>query len=519
MTAASSVPKTINSLPKEILALIFEEVFAASRDIELDSPEQLKDPTLFPYCIAGVCRAWKGIVHSIPGLLTRIVLRIDEPICMKELRDQLKLSKGYSINFYVVRESYEDTGDESEKPIAQVLMQALIPHITRCKVVVFDLLYSTSLPRIRDFRGNATELRTLRMRSRHYTGSYTSSALSSSTSLSTSRKKFGVFTCRNLQYLDLDGHVFMEAVQIPGWDASLRTRYQKHLTISNLTTSQFDLRDFLNALSQMDHLASLKLVDVDLDSSSCVGNDLISIFIQNFHFIGLRREFVASFFANHANTIDVSSLILDQCELTEVPYLAVWRLSLENIAQEEDVSSIIKHWDGIELKLRRCPGLNDKDIDLLTEFQPPQMANFYAPTLRQLEISACGPVSVKAINNLVYMRDAESKVHDSTVDEGPGLNMFSVFVYDTDVPISKEDYTWLTKAVENFTWCMKCPPPAEDSPILDWDCSQMDLSQLDELPAFALDSTPPEPQSSQLSDSPVLSDDYALLDWAEVDLP
>jgi len=94
MSVLSITPKTILSLPKEILAIVFEEVHLASVDVELDSPEQLTDPTVFPYCIAGVCRAWKKLVYSIPGLSTRIVLTIDEPISMKEVQDQLKISKG-----------------------------------------------------------------------------------------------------------------------------------------------------------------------------------------------------------------------------------------------------------------------------------------------------------------------------------------------------------------------------------------------------------------------------------------
>ena len=363
----------------------------------------------------------------------------------------------------------------------QGLMEVLTPHITRCRVVVFDLLYSSSLPRITEFRGNAKELRTLKMKSR-YPGTIATDSTQLSTFNPIPRRKPAVFTCRNLQYLDLDGHIFMEATRIPGWDVSLRGLYRKHLTVYNLTSSdmrpnsRFDLRDFLFALSKLDHLRMLTLINVDLDSASCLGCNLITIFIQNFHFIGLSRHFIPAFFANHDNKIEVSSLILDRCELGEVQYLAAWKMTLKNIAQEEDITAFVSHWDGIGLNFNNCPGLNDEVINLLTELEPPKMVNFYGPTLRQLNISSCGPVSVKAIKNLVYMREVESNVHDPTVDEGPGLPMFSIWVDNTDIPIAYPDKMWLLGKLDIFTWYIK--PVLSDSPVLDWDCSRMDLSQV-----------------------------------------
>ncbi|PPQ92539.1 hypothetical protein CVT25_010372 [Psilocybe cyanescens] len=558
-------PKTIQSLPKEILLRIFEEVYLASCNLEFDSYDAVTDPTVFPSCIAGVCIAWKELVQSIAHFSTQLLIFVDKPVPYPELRAQFRTSKPLLIKVFVIRKDYSAEEDVEERPRVKEVMQLLVQHIKRCKVVVFDLLHNSSLPRISDFSDKAAKLLTLRMKSR-----LPGFGPAVPDPTPTLRRNSRPFLCPSLRYLDLDGNVFMAAMQIYGWAESFREVSQKHLTIRNMRHSDrmgYDLLDFLVALSRLKHFTLLQLVNVELEARRRIGPGVGSIFIQNFEFEGLSRGFVTDFLNNHHNSIDVSHITLTRCELGPAPNsnFAPWFLTFCDIAPEEDLAAFIRYWDGFGLTFRNCPGVDDKVLLVVSSLSPGSQGHtINARTFRTLEIRTPGPIpiTVTALKELVEVRQTESERYNLQEHRRGSipLPMHSIYISGTGARLSISDLEWFRSKVDYFTWAAFAAP--SDSPILDCDFSLLDASEFTHLDLYIIDPPlppmpplppiPPLPPLSQTSapdtpavefssppvsqpppssspitgqlppplsqtpapDSPIIDQDYTLLDWS-----
>ncbi|KAF9485725.1 hypothetical protein BDN70DRAFT_871050 [Pholiota conissans] len=426
MTCASDIVPTnlkrasILTLPNEVLLRIFYEVYYASCDIRLDeeSTTKLADASLFPQCLIKVCKAWKKLVRSVPRFATRIMVFVDEPISFDELRGRFEDSKTLFIKVFAIRRQYPDTYDPFEKGVTRDVVKALSPHIERCKVVVFDLLQNSSLPHMTQFSGQAPKLRTLRMQCRRSVANESTQLVSQHELLT----QPSPFICPHLQYLDMHGHMFVEAVHIPQWQRSIRALSRKQLTIShlrNVPAEEFDLRKLMLTLSEIHHLTKLKLLDVELDNTTCISEASPGpIFIQNFEFEDLSRSFFTGFFAAYENAIDVSDTVIKNCQLGRVDYFPSWSLKFENIDAEEDLVEFISRWDGFYLLFKNCPGIDDRLLERLSTLPPPGKV-FYAPTFRHLEISGSSSASNFSVEALKFLVTARKEHADSDCLSSP----------------------------------------------------------------------------------------------------
>jgi hypothetical protein len=481
MTLASPIQNApILSLPKEVLLRIFEEVYYASCKIPLENEptSRLEDASLFPQCISKVCKAWEELVRSIPLFSTRVIVFVDEPIVLDELKRGFEDSKSLLIKVFVVRKEYPAAPDPMEKSIARVVVKALAPHIARCQVVIFDLMQSSSLPHITQFSGKATKLRTLRMKCRIADTDEDMRLVSRQTLLSQPKP----FLCPRLQCLDMHGHIFVEALRIPQWEESIRQLSQKELTISHIrgfAANEFDLRALITAISKMGHLTRLKLSNIELDITSCLSRTARAIYVQNFDFEGLSRDFLTGFTAAYDNQIDVSRLVMRNCGIGKIKFFPSWDLVLEDIDAEEDLIEFIKLWDGFSVHLKNCPGLDDRFLQRLAMINPCNDC-FYAQTLRQLNFKIPSPsssISVDALKQLVLTRmelSASPKYHP-LLSTKP-LPIHSLYVSGPGAPeLSLEDKIWFQERIECFLWDT-APPRTCASPIIEGDCMEWDFS-------------------------------------------
>ena len=460
----------IGLLPSEVLLRVFTELYIWSSERESDSDMDsyaLSKPTLFPYCVARVCKKWLEIIRSAPHFATRVVIFVDKPISLKELQSQFSDSGSLLIKVFVIREDYTAAADPLEADRVADVMKVLVPNVTRSKAVVFDLLHNSSLPPMTRFSGNAAELRTLKMKSRNYEA--VQRPLPSNAR---------PFECPSLQFIELNGCSFVEALRIPLWVDSLYMLSKKHLAIINLSSADvqdFDLRDLMVAISRMGHLTSLKLSHVELDHRSCLARWPPALFVQNLEFEGLKRDVMTGFFAGYGNKTDVSNFHLKECQLGCVKCLRSWHLALEGIDVEEDVTFFISKWDGFGLQIIDCPGVTNNVLQLLSRTQR-STNSLYCPTLRQLRLSPFPSVTVEAVKNLVTTRQAKSdgfKVGSST---SRPLPMYAISMTGAGPPLPTEDAAWFKKCLEAFVWDV--PPPQPDSPTLEADCSSWDFSQV-----------------------------------------
>jgi len=467
----SVLPKRahISSLPKELLLKVFTELYVLSSELESDSDpdsDYLSKPTIFPYCVARVCKRWLEIIRSVAHFATRIVIFVDKPISLKELQDQFSDSGSLLIKVFVIREDYTASEDPLEGDRVADVMQILVRNVARSQVVVFDLLHNSSLPSMTQFSGRAPELRTLRMKSRNYESMRRPHPSNPE-----------AFICPSLQFLDLNGGSFVEALRIPKWIDSMCMLSKKNLAITNLTTGDVqedDLRDLMIAISRMGHLTSLKLSHVELDHHSCLVRRPPPLFVQNLEFEGLKRDVMTGFFAGYKNRIDVSNLHLKECQLTPVNCLRSWHLALEGIEAEEDITIFISKWDGFGLQIIDCPGVNNNVFQLLSRRQR-STNSLFCPTLRQLRLSPFPLVTAQAVKDMVIARRAKSDEFEvgSRIDRP--LPMYGISLSGAGPPLSLEDSVWFHENLESFVWDV---PPQPDSPILEADCSEWDFSQV-----------------------------------------
>ncbi|KIM41579.1 hypothetical protein M413DRAFT_151533 [Hebeloma cylindrosporum] len=489
----------ISSLPKELLLNVFKELYISSTELESDSDldsDYLSKPTIFPYCVARVCKRWLQIIRSVPHFATRIVILVDKPISLKELQGQFNDCGSLLIKVFVIREDYTAGEDPLESDRVANVMKALLPNVTRSQVVVFDLLHNSSLPAMTQFSGRAPDLRTLKMKSRNY-----------KSILRPRPSNPMAFVCPSLQFLDLNGRSFVEALRIPKWIDSMHMLSKKNLAITNLSTADgqdVDLRDLMIAISRMGHLTCLKLSRVELDHRSCLSRRPPPLFVQNLELEGLNRDVMTGFFAGYENKIDVSNFHLKECQLCPVRRLRSWHLALEGIGAEEDVTIFISKWDGFGLQIIDCPGVNNNVLQLLSRTQK-STNSLYCPTLRQLRLSPFPLVTVQAVKDMIIARRAKSDEFEVGSRLDRPLPMYGISMSGAGPPLSLEDLVWFKENLEAFVWDVPSPQP--DSPILEADCSHWDFSQFDDpgasdSPLFPTTNRPP---TLMLEDSPTES--------------
>lgn len=478
MSAILNKPKTIQSLPKEVLIRIFEFVYQASRNRDLDSPGAFADPTLFPACIEGVCPAWKKLVLSVARFSDRFLVFVDQPVVYTELRTRFSISQDHSIDVYIVRKRYEVQDDFEERSRVKGVMRLLVQHIKRCRVVVFDLLHNSSLPRVSDFSEVAANLLTFRLRSRlpgvgpgipDPNPAY--------------RRNFRPFFSRPLRYLDMDGNIFMDAMNIPQWPESFRFVSQKKLTIRNMSRtedSHYNLREFLGALERLGHFYSLVLENVELRPWYHVKGQVVGTFVQHFEFVGLSRGYVAEFLDAIANKIEGPNITLTRCGLgciSDFRFLA-WSLTLCEIPPEEDLYNFLCCWDGFSLTLRDCLGVNDNNV--LRVLSTHSWESMNAKILRRLQITTSGPIPITmvALKKMVIERkeEADKKFPEDHPMESISLPMHSIYISGTGDPLPLSDLLWFSEQMDFFSWIASAP--RSDSPILEWDVLRLDETKV-----------------------------------------
>ncbi|KJA25333.1 hypothetical protein HYPSUDRAFT_64911 [Hypholoma sublateritium FD-334 SS-4] len=479
-------------LSKELLVSVFMFVYyASSADLDYAHPSKLTDPALFPACLARVCRHWKKVVRSVPLFATRVIVRVDIPVVLSELKAELAASKSLLVDVFVIRREYPlapmDAGDSEEREAVQKAMDAVALHVARLRVLVFDVLYAAALPRVTDLAGAAPKLRTFRVKCRYPDAQPRGAGGGWPMQVSTPR----ALTCPTLQYLDMYGPVFLAALQIPRWITSMEKISAKQLCISHLyLTPAFDLLSLLGNLSRLGHLTKLRLAGLSLDPAiRPVQGKAPELYVQNIELEDLSREAVVAFGAQYDNKIDLSSLALTRCELSPMPMQA-WRLSLEDIAADEDICAFVRAWDGYSLCIDNCAGADDVLIDMLAERGP--YGRFNVPTLRELHLSGrdAAPLSVSpwALMCLVNERNKEADKWRLNLDPRAPLSMHTIVVNNAGCLLEPRQKEWFEARLEVFIWGVVA---ALRSPVLVGDCSTWDFSEFDDGGFTALALPPP----------------------------
>ncbi|KDR67615.1 hypothetical protein GALMADRAFT_257842 [Galerina marginata CBS 339.88] len=392
-------PASIKSLPIEIHTEILHVLLANSRrpapisfDDELtDMLSSSPPPTrpvvlelivkkgppgsLFPFNVATVCKLWLDILAPIPECWTRVIF--DVAYDHTPFQDALLWSKNQEtvIEFTVFNSLGDSTVDHvTEARRVSAILEALQPHVHRCKSIIFDVTYSSSLPPPTLFlRQELPLLEELTLDCRiddmerrtdawmHPTGS--------------DQEKFPTSFPR-LEKLSLTGFWFMHlALHKPKWLNEVEFNYCPTIHVTRfafLDRGFFTLAMFVYYISKIGASQSFAFSHLSLsydhkDAPGQLSDQPYEFSCEHMEFDSVSKGFLSHFYdiVNlHAN----ESQTFRNCEVPVVRQVHYGcELTLENIMDDNGRSlrNILGAWSGIHINISSCPSFNDTLISWL----------------------------------------------------------------------------------------------------------------------------------------------------------
>ncbi|KAF5387174.1 hypothetical protein D9615_002156 [Tricholomella constricta] len=406
---------------------------------------ELYSPTLFPYPLAAVCRQWRDVLEDVPVFWTRVVALIDRrPTDLSRLQKQLQLSKDQPLDVFVLRrpDAYEDS-DPREHDRCRSVINALMPHLQRCRSISFDVIDTSSLPSIsHDFRGSAPLLTSLTLNARKDDGK----ASGDWNSVSMPQSIENPFKCPNLTSIDIDGRNFVYAcLDLPSWRDSLQSIPGKtglsRLTLSNFSPGSAEKDYELTGNDILEILMALRLSFLSFNNVD-FSSDVLSLGIPQINAIslsatGLRASFM-TLLLHGLSYHSPASIHIERCELVDAVAPFSHCLSLTDISAEVDMESFLDHWGGYVLHVLRCPAFNDW---VLCSYRPDPSRPFW------LNIEDCEAFTVAGLRALVQMIREEQPMENVTYE-------VRVSGWGPRAPTDAE-MEWFETHLDRFRWDAK----------------------------------------------------------------
>ncbi|KAG6829764.1 hypothetical protein H0H92_003554 [Tricholoma furcatifolium] len=228
------------NLPQEVLINIFELAFWQHREhgrVSLSilfprvdetewtrtesNVEYLTSPHVFPAAVASVSRTWRRAMSMVYFVWSRVIIFTNAPECLTFARSQLEWSKKCRSPIDLVVSKPSSTpaviSSEKEAKILRDIIEIVKPHFRRCKTILFNVTYTTSLPRLAvDFPDNAPDLSRIQLLANDSNGIYDSVDGTS---------QLNQFPFPNLTWLEIDGWNFVDiSIKSKGWLEALAAR-------------------------------------------------------------------------------------------------------------------------------------------------------------------------------------------------------------------------------------------------------------------------------------------------------
>jgi len=462
---------SVESLPAELLLLILKSVYVDSRKAftmicphewcnvfpecmcvpfgpyhtKWNDDDDLKSPSVFPYALSAVCKAWFDVMLLVPEFWTRLVIFVDDGwTSISALRSQLSASRNLPFRAHIFNSQTAICQDTAEGPRVKSVVDELIPHLHRCERLTFDVMHNSSLPSIcHTFSGSYSLLTELSMQCRIYDEPQGFD--------NEGEERIEPFFFPNLHSIALTGSAFVDAIKTPAWrdggDLSLFSL--SHLP--SIKNPNLTFTGLIHILNKFDSISSLELKHIDLpyDPSEQVprGWDLevqiCSILLEGFK----RAPFKA--FNELINGLDLESQTIRACELSAGCVNETMNFTLEDIHSTEDLLSIIPTLSNRFVSFISCQGLNDSCLELLSK-PDPRTHLWSLEIVRDLTISRCPGISVRALKDLVESRLAEATARAEYDDYDELTPLGSLKVFDCGLNISQEDAQWFEGKVRRF---------------------------------------------------------------------
>lgn len=520
---------TIEHLPPELLGIIFNYVHddiqssveefdaslapslddsvagtfddAGKRATANDQHQELirlaRSSEFFPYNCARVSAKWRSILSSRPSFWTRVVFFIDsQPTSLSNAEERIRWSRNLPIDVIITyRPELRASSNEEQKQRIENLMEVLLPHIGRCRMLHIDAFSSTSLPSFQFQAGvyyKAPLLADISL-SCELDDHNLSSDFDFTTHdddenpLSDSTLEGLHFSCRSLKNVSIDGLTFRRACSNNmHWLHS-----QTHLEQLSIVESKFlPGSDFEDKIPNPDahHLSLLRALDV----MESVDSKLAYLRLHNFTFF----IDACSFFPTYSYSLPLlHTLFLDNVSLSSTkelfrlcafPSLAVLHLSgfkeldvaifdnlsvhvaalfLSLINTDVDIAKFLGGWYGCGLCLIRCLWRSDilfhelaKSCEIAEGDPPPEGGkNFLCPNMSVIFLMVCPVFSVDSVKKLVEARnhyvDYEDEQWKTKTRFGPAIRTLVLknMIWSAR-RLHEDDERWFRERLVDFTW-------------------------------------------------------------------
>jgi hypothetical protein len=375
---------SIASLPVELLAIIFKDVYKQCKRFRFD-----------PFALASVCSFWRKAASLAPEFWTRVAILIDSSsFSVSSVTSVLARSRDLIIeNLVVSRNNWIGMTSEREREHVMSVMEVVRPHIQRCRRIVFSVRFSSTLRSFpTDFYGTAEHLHTLKLRCVEDNGGAPPTLNDTSFSATHHEEPF---SCPDLTTLDIDGRNYFNSCQRNlHWTELLPTVF-RNLSISHFTPvaargESFTTTRLLLSLYPLFHrLTTIHVNDLHLEESPDPSH--------GFFRFGLKTIVLESMPSTRCAQKIVTCLGAPQyVHIIRSGLISVFRsfsqshTILQEIDEGEDLVAFIKKFSDCVLAVRDCPGFNDEVLDAM---------HHCAPELQDLSIFNCPNISITALKN------------------------------------------------------------------------------------------------------------------------
>ncbi|KDR69177.1 hypothetical protein GALMADRAFT_923601 [Galerina marginata CBS 339.88] len=395
-----------------------------------ESPEwtehDSRSPTLFPFNVGWVCKQWLNILIERPECWKQVVFDVANDPAL--LLNAFLWSKDLDSLEVVVFTSSSDDGRvyrKVEKHRAFTIAQALRPHIHRCKSIIFDLTFSTSLPHANIFFcKDLPDLEELTLECHIDNVEITRNSWETTVTAPT---QFGTkFT--NLKKLSLTGFLFMYLalhLESAQWLDRFRFPSSAKFHISRFTfleKGHYTLQKFafyiLNILRPLPYgdifFRDLSLSYQYMAPSSVPNPDDFPRIFSNFYFQSVSKEFISHLFS--ITNLRPASLTFKDCQIPTIKPVKTNYLTLDRIIDGENGSSllhILEAWTagaGRKLKISSCPSFNDYHLGRMRPGDP--SGRFLAHWIHYLYIHDCPNFTARVLREVVKARNDQPSIND-----------------------------------------------------------------------------------------------------------
>ncbi|TFY54130.1 hypothetical protein EVJ58_g9040 [Rhodofomes roseus] len=464
---------TVNDLPHDVLLIILSDVWRATlRPFDSADMHGLTDPELdhlAPYHsrlsplsqhsvehIASVSPHWLEAMSNSSEFWTQLGIwtgRDATPLSM--VRRYLVWSQDKPVSIHVWRRYDPCVEDRTEKAHAKAIVELLVPHMKRLKLLCMYLLHSSSLPLPHtDLVGRAENLEQLKLEF------IFDDAVACPAPLPPSERTFDTPA---LVELSMGGVHFREAYVAPV-PRPLLPPELRYITITDYASDQvpFPVVDLLETLTDPDDCQRLynrrvNLTNLQLDIYPDADPPRLNDRGTDWYFTDMSGDVIAHY-SSLLHHPFVETLSYTRCTLPTYDTPSVcesYYLTLEGIPDSATLGYYIA---GSQVSIHDCDGFNSEFLHALAKpFSPGTYGgdeSWLCPNLEMLSISGCKRLHSSELRAAL---EARRRRHEATgfawLDEMGYVLLSVTHLYVRHCgELAAEDRQWFDKNMEDVQW-------------------------------------------------------------------